>query len=249
MTYANVHKSGKFLGGGIGPGLNMRFVAMEEATGALPRIEPRLYTDMVNSSKSTAASPALKIFETDTRKQMMSSVLTECAYKLRALVNHFLEEQSSNDMQDEDNDESTKPVVLLTGGDSVMYEALLKENHGGIVPVEKGTSDPSSRVQVTRQKHLLSRGVYHALSKKMDEADKEGRGRDEDLRDMLVGLRVAKEFPQPDYDGEKNYRGTILNCIPGRTFEQDLYYVRYDDQDSEKVSPGEIVGKRKFRSF
>ena len=249
MTYSAVNKHGKFIGGGIGPGLKMRFEALQEGTGSLPLIKPEDYKDFIMRN---AESPSLKTFEQqDTKSQMMGSVFTEMACKLRALVTEFLaattgRDAEMNQISIDGDDEATKPVIALAGGDSPAFEALLRHEHGGVVQSTAfGSDDIVGKVIIHRQKYLIASGVNDALLTRMEEAAKAGLGRDEELRNMVTGLRVAKKFREPDYDGVDVYRGTIINCAPdhGRKFEEDAFKIRFDDGDSETMKLDELIGK------
>ena len=100
LTYEFVNSKGQYLGGGISPGLRMRFSSLHENTKRLPLVEP----------KEKFSFPA-----NTTKSAIVSGVQTGIIYEIDGIINEFIEQ--------------FKPLkIVLTGGDSNFFERKLKNS-------------------------------------------------------------------------------------------------------------------------
>jgi type III pantothenate kinase len=98
ITYDMINESGEYLGGGISPGIRMRFKAMHTFTGKLPLIEPEEYDGLIG--KTTAQS-------------MMSGVYNGITGEITELIRRY-------------NELYRNLLVILTGGDQEFLHKKLK---------------------------------------------------------------------------------------------------------------------------
>ena len=98
ITYDFLTDKGEYLGGGISPGIRMRFKAMHTFTGKLPLIEPDEYDGLIGRS---------------TRESMLSGVYNGVISELNGLISLY-QEQFGDIM------------VIITGGDHEFLHNKLK---------------------------------------------------------------------------------------------------------------------------
>jgi type III pantothenate kinase len=98
ITYDLVNRNGEYLGGGISPGLRMRFKAMNTFTGKLPLIEPDDYDGLIGRS---------------TRESILSGVYNGVLGEIRETIRQY-------------HDSFDELVVFITGGDSEFLHSKLK---------------------------------------------------------------------------------------------------------------------------
>ena len=231
-TYTVLDPNGSIIGGGISPGVNARFRAMADYCGNLPVIEHKKYHAALK--EKLQKSESFPIFAKDTKTAMMTSVFSEIANQCRYLVKHFLEQFKDT------ADPELKPVIAIAGGDSLFLQKILQKEFSGVVANEPGTAMPVDAFELHEMKHLVHYGIGKLLSNKVETPS----GPDDELRELLMGQRVAKSFPGLDYDGESTYRGSIITIKVGNALHEDLFFVRYDDGDGEELDLSEIYGKK-----
>jgi type III pantothenate kinase len=100
ITYDMLTKSGEYLGGGISPGIRMRFQAMHTFTGKLPLIEPGDFDELIGRSTS---------------ESLLSGVYSGVTAEIRELIRLYKEK--FDDL-----------TVILTGGDYQFLHNKLKIN-------------------------------------------------------------------------------------------------------------------------
>ncbi len=76
ITYDIVTKNGEYLGGGISPGIRMRFQAMHTFTGKLPLVEPEDFDELIGRS---------------TRESLLSGVYNGVTAEIRELIRLYRE--------------------------------------------------------------------------------------------------------------------------------------------------------------
>ena len=100
LTYELVTSGGQYLGGGISPGLKMRFSSLHENTERLPLVESREKFQLpANTTKSA----------------IISGVQSGIIYEIDGIINEFREQ--FNPLK-----------IVLTGGDSIFFEKKLKNS-------------------------------------------------------------------------------------------------------------------------
>jgi type III pantothenate kinase len=98
ITYDFINSAGEYLGGGISPGIRMRFKAMHTFTGKLPLIEAEAFEGLIGRS---------------TRESMLSGVYNGVTGEIRDLVRQYKEK--FNELS-----------VMITGGDHEFLHNKLK---------------------------------------------------------------------------------------------------------------------------
>ncbi|MGV3594349.1 MAG: type III pantothenate kinase [Sediminibacterium sp.] len=98
ITYNYINKSHEFLGGGISPGMTMRFRAMHEQTALLPMVEPDHHFPLIGF---------------DTKTNLQSGVIMGMTKEIDGIIDAYaLKFNNFN--------------VLLTGGDMAFFVPHLK---------------------------------------------------------------------------------------------------------------------------
>lgn len=98
ITYNFVNKYGEFLGGGISPGMEMRFRALHEQTAKLPKVEKNWDFPLIGY---------------DTKTNILSGVLFGMAREIDGFIDLYHEKYRNFN-------------VLLTGGDTPYFARHLK---------------------------------------------------------------------------------------------------------------------------
>jgi type III pantothenate kinase len=98
ITYDFLTNNGEYLGGGISPGIRMRFKAMHTFTGKLPLIEPDNFDELIGRS---------------TRKSLLSGVYNGVVAETGELIRQY--QEKFDDV-----------LVIITGGDHQFLHNKLK---------------------------------------------------------------------------------------------------------------------------
>lgn len=232
-TYTALNASGVILGGGIAPGVGARFRAMGDFCGNLPVIDHKIYHAVLKEKLKNEKS--FPIFAKDTKTAMMTTVFSEIANQCRYIVKHFLE-------QCQDCPPKSLPVIAVAGGDAPFLQKVLQDDFSGVVAKEPGSDMPVNRFEVHEMKHLVHYGIGKFLANQKETT----LSADDQMRESLKGIRVAKEFPVPDYDGDSTYRGSVISIKVGASLIDDLFMIRYDDGDEEQLELNELYEAMKL---
>jgi pantothenate kinase type III len=264
LTYTAMDRKGQIMGGGILPGLAMRFRALHDNCGKLPYITHEDLKPLINgghekvdgnvtNEDAADKKEPMPTFATDTRTQMMASSFSEVACGLRNVVKQWLaqvkeepqpvNEEGKEGEEKKEGKKSTKPVVVFTGGDGALLHKLMKKDHDFLVSPEPDATVPHGDFEMHYFKHLIHNGVAACLSEKYKESTRLSKTPEDELRLAVTGQRLAKNFEVADYNGDFVYRGTVVRILPGDTFEDDLFEIRYDDGDTESMDLEELYGK------
>jgi len=100
ITYDILTESGKFLGGNISPGIEMRFKALNQFTGKLPKIEIRTMD---------------KLFGSSTEEAILAGVQHGVVFEVDKAIDTFKE--FYNNLK-----------VIITGGDADFFDKKLKNS-------------------------------------------------------------------------------------------------------------------------
>lgn len=248
FTYTACDKMGKLIGGGISPGIETRFKALSKFCGNLPKIDFEEYNNMVHAM-TNREKETLPVFANDTKTGMITSVFQEISLHCHAVIAHFLKTLDQRESSEEASSKKEQagpggaareaPKVVLTGSDCRFLELLL-ERPGLIV------SD--DHVQNLRDKvdfRVFKNGCHYAVGKLLEShRDKIGQlSQDNEIRESLVGQRVAKRFPTSDIDGDFVFRGSVRTVKRGINLDEDLFTVQYDDGDCEDLDVDEVYGE------
>lgn len=101
ITFDLVTREGKFLGGNISPGIEMRFRALHQFTDKLPMVSKNSAFPLLGSS---------------TQQALLSGVMNGVLFELEGYI-HSLQQQYA------------QLTTLLTGGDAIFLSTLLKSDH------------------------------------------------------------------------------------------------------------------------
>lgn len=100
ITYEYLNDQGEYLGGGISPGLRIRFKSLHRYTGKLPKLKKQ---------------PIEHLIGTSTEASMLSGVLNGTAAEINGIVERYVEM-------------FPEIKVLITGGDAGFFESYLKSD-------------------------------------------------------------------------------------------------------------------------
>lgn len=250
--YTAADSKGHILGGGISPGIAMRFHSLHDGTFALPHINLENFLAELQA-KSNKKQP-ISIFAKNTKEEIITGALNEMSNNARCVIRQWLEEvgppttikdkQASFQKQMKNGRRS----VLVTGGGAGVIEMLLKPDCGGLI--EPSTPPGKEKdVKVMQVNNLIHFGITHVIirrsslkgnaepsdnsSKKIQASRK--RSRVENIQ-VKIGDRVAKYF------GSDLYVGKITNTIK----DSGLWHVTYDDGDEEDFDLDECNDGKKL---
>jgi pantothenate kinase type III len=264
MTYTAMDRQGQIMGGGILPGLAMRFRALHDHCGRLPYIGHEDLMPLINggiekvdgnvtNEDAADKKEPMPVFAMDTKTQIIASSFSEVACGLRNVVKQWLvqvkeepqpvSEEGKEGEEKKEGKQPTKPVVVFTGGDGALLHKLMKKDHDFLVCPEPNATVPHGEFEMHYFKHLIHNGVSACLAEKFKESTKLSKTPEDELRLAVTGQRLAKDFEVADYNGDFVYRGTVMRVLPGETFDDDLFEIRYDDGDNESLELDELFGK------
>lgn len=248
LTYTAIGSDGSVMGGGISPGIAMRLKAMNEFTGALPAID--LDEAMEKLMEQTIPS---SIFAENTNDAMVLSTLHEVSCHLRGVVQSWKElvKDQKKRGRPPKTDAGTKEmkvnsdrIVSITGGSGRLIAKLLSKDNGGVLSATMKDIVESKFIT-----GLIHFGITHAVCNRSGKPHDAANISEKRLKkaksnksskeyDEYIGVKVAKNFADPDADGEYTYRGEV-------TEHQDwngsrIFRVLYSDGDSEDVSESEL---------
>lgn len=98
ITYEFLNKAGEYLGGGISPGVRLRFKALNAYTNNLPLIEPQLVDFLIGSG---------------TKDSILSGVMNGTRLEMEGIIREYAAQFEHL-------------RVLMTGGDAPFFESTLK---------------------------------------------------------------------------------------------------------------------------
>ena len=248
ITYTALDSSGKIMGGGISPGLELKLKAMCDGTDGLPKIS---YEDLMKKhiQKTLNENRPLSIYSRNTEQAMVVATLNELSSHTRNIIRHWLDKVGpGNEQLGEDTNPSRK--VVVTGGSGDLIAKLLQPKCGGIIETSHDVTEDKDYT-VSWENCMLHIGVAAALLQNMkknyadnETKEKEEQSRLRELESKLIGQRVAKYFTKEQKDGDHIYRGTVESCR--QSLKETLFLVCYDDNDSEEVRMEEVEGKKIF---
>jgi pantothenate kinase type III len=229
ITYTAVDSEGNVMGGGISPGIKMRFKAMHEDTGALPEIEISAVLKQIR--RSLEEKIPMPTFSKNTQQAMIMSTLNEIAAHLRHVINIWLEKVEPGT--------NPKRIVTVTGGSGEIITKLLHSNSGGILESSNGEKN---KFEVRLENSLLHTGVASALLCHINDKHVEEKEPANDMK--YLGQRIAKHFDVPASDNDSIYRGSVeeIKHSHGGT----TYVIQYDDNDKEIVTLETLQGKNAY---
>ena len=100
ITYDFLTKNGEYLGGGISPGIRMRFRAMNAFTGRLPMVEPEDFESLIG---------------TNTRDSLLSGVINGVCEEIKGTIGLYMKQYG-------------EITTVITGGDHEFLHNKLKIN-------------------------------------------------------------------------------------------------------------------------
>jgi len=239
LTYTAVDVQGRVQGGGISPGIQLKLAALGEYSGGeLPSLSQKELFETVDECKKKG-NQALPLFSNDTEQSILSSVLTETAQHVGAIVKGWLKqskvELEQAGVQGDDRSKLNSELkVIVSGGDGKVVAALLRPDHSNIVyPVRIVPTG----FEVMIQQHVVTLGVQHILQESC--TDPEKKSPNDRLRDAMLGQRVANVRKS----GDEILRGTVASVAREEVVDQDWYTILYDGMSREEVDVGELYGK------
>ncbi len=100
ITYEYINSHGHYLGGGISPGLNLRYRSLNDHTARLPLLQ---------------ASDKFKLPANNTREAIVSGIQTGIIKEIDGIINDFKAQFKVH-------------KVVLSGGDAIFFETKLKNS-------------------------------------------------------------------------------------------------------------------------
>ena len=256
LTYTAVDTKGHIKGGGISPGVQLQFKMLSEGTGALPHIKPLEVKEYF--SEASARQEPLPLFASNTRKAIVSSVLHSTTQHIAGVIRRWVTEEKQ--VSEETAESQAKQAglkynkdlsVVITGGDGQLLSELLAPNHSHIIETTSDGQDilPTGTFKPRFEKHMVSESVKSLLMEQKRKLQNRIEKSDvERARQDLLGQRVCKDFATMDPSAENYtpmfFRGTVVAVSQrGKTLEEDLFKIVYDDNDREEVDFTELYGE------
>jgi hypothetical protein len=150
-----------------------------------------------------------------------------------------------------------KRCIVVTGAENEFMIRLLQPDYGGVL--DKNDDDVTTMPMVHQDfeifsvKHLLAFAIGQVVYEQQIQHEQvERNSGSEQLRRDLIGLRVAVEFDRPQRpNGDVWYRGSVIRINRGvdegrdwqESLDDDLYWIQFDDGDSQELTPYELYCK------
>lgn len=260
MTYTGVDGDGRIMGGGISPGLKMRFQALEDYTYGLPGVNIEKEVDGLIREATISNTPA-DIFANETKRAMVVSSLNEIASHMRSIVEVWMHKVGGpkkrkagyNDSPRQANGAFVKQnddrIVALAGGSGNLLAKLLDENDGGVINT---LERPMIRAKPCNG--ILHFGVAWVLCQKSNKPHVEpnislsttktnGTSKDpvNDKLKKYIGETVIKDFE--DSNGViQTFKGQCVSYAMWKSDDENdkseprpLFRVVYSDGDEEDL--------------
>jgi pantothenate kinase type III len=236
LTYTALDTEGNLLGGGITPGVDLCLASLHGQADALPYINPADLSNRINQCE--ASGTPMSTWGNSVEKAILAGVWREKRSFLRSIIAAWEDRVKDSIVGKDPAKFNTQLKVCLTGGDAPLLEKLLKTNDL-LDPIDGEFNLTND--QVVMHKHLSHFGIVALFRERM--VSDEQMDATERVRNEVLGQRVAKDFhARPDEDSETIYRGTISWVDRGKTYDDDLYKIDYDDGDQEELNVLEIYG-------
>ena len=197
--------------------------------------------------EASANKKPLPTYANDTKTAMVTTVMKGMSEVCWSAVKAFKEQvlkgkqdQASDAMvvDGENGDKDKLFTICLTGGDGDVIGKLLEIDHDHILTSSVGP-DAREGIDIQKHKHLTHYGIGQVLDEKSTVVQSELSEIDK-VREEIVGQRVAKEFQiRKEY---KTFRGSVAAVAPQGAIEDDWFYVRYDDGDTEHLNLEGLYG-------
>jgi pantothenate kinase type III len=147
-----------------------------------------------------------------------------------------------------------KPQIYVTGSDGPLLTAMLSPQVKRLVEWGEHDRYVSEKALIHSDSYLLHRGIRNILYEKRptDELKKLKEGLfelDSTKRLSLIGQRVAKKFSgHSDESGDAIFRGVVVHGVvySGKSLEDDIFAIAYDDGDWEESGVESLYGKLLF---
>jgi len=253
LTYTAINAKGTILGGGICPGLAATLRSLHDYTGALPLLQQQEVEQLVaNAAKDQTPLP---IFSRTTETAIVATALKGmadiCWGALKEFKRQLEADAGAPASSHGDNDPPTnldlettngknkKITICLTGGDAEMISKLLHPERSHIVQSDLDGDAIMENVEINRHRNLCHYGIGVVLEAKHN-ASVEVQSEDDKVRVEIIGQRVAKEFYLKNK--KEVYRGTVAAAAAGENLEDDWFYIRYDDGDTEHLTITGLYG-------
>lgn len=247
MTYTSADGDGKVLGGGIGPGVQVRLHSLSDYASALPHINQselsKELASMTNEEGETIKT--LPMFARTPQENIISSLCRDIASSGQSIIQGFLgkvggaEPTNGNENGKDSPKLNASRTIHVTGGDADLIARLLTPDYNKLIELEPGKKISSPpQYEVKKMKHMIHYGIAGVLTRK-DAEFREDSPATANLDALLIGQRIAKKFPAADADGDFVFRG-VVSCI--HKDPDNPYGIRYDDGDSEDFSVDELYG-------
>jgi pantothenate kinase type III len=237
MTYTAADENGKIMGGGIGPGIEVQMDSLFEFTAALPQMT---HEDIIKrvaklEDKDGNVVNKLPVFAKTTEDNIVTKVCLDISRSGQFVIEQFLHETGGSETNESEINHSADRVILVTGGDAPLIERLIAPDCPLIKSFPSTTASSPPKYKVEVMKHMIHHGVASVLREHVKEFEKSTSA---ELDTLLIGQRVAKQFPMSDQDGDHVYRGSVA-CVHGGG-PGFPYGIRYDDGDTEDMNAVEL---------
>ena len=230
MTWtATDAKTGNIRGGGIAPGLAMKFKALSQFTDKLPDLDYSVVMERLE--RCGQEKKAIKLYADNTNDAMITAVLRETGLLLAHIVRQWAKENSNGPGK------RTNPVtVCLTGGDAALYQKLLSSNRGYILQKDTHGLHIPPEMKAVLEKNINHEGIGYLLLDKTTSGTKKMTN-EELARQNCIGQRVAIE------KDSKLLRGSIVDVAPALMVKDDKYTVSLEDYTDSTLDVSQLCGK------
>lgn len=243
IWYSAIGNNSNLLGGGISSGLGIRFQSLSDyCQDSFPLIESDEFVAAIKTA--TEQKKPLSMFGTDTRVAMIANITAELYGQLRNVIKQFEAKVLGANATNGGTIAVPEDVtVVITGRDMVTVKKMLRDGKN-IVDVEDGVTPPKTNPDhYCLRKNLSFTGIQQLLLDKIGK--EEPPNADDELRDAIFGLRVAKAELGPGrvVVAGDIVRGSVVRISRGKAVEEDLFSILFDDGDQKWVSIVDFYGK------
>ena len=228
MTWTTTDsKTGNIRGGGIAPGLAMKFRALNAFTDKLPDLDFQVVMERVEQCAQT--KKALKLYADNTKDAMITAILRETTLLLAHVVRIWVKECLGQGRR------TTSVPICFTGGDAALLQKLLTKDRGNILQKREDGLNIPQEAKTSVEKNIIHEGIGALLLEKT--MGTKEMSNEELARNNCIGQRVALE------KDSKLLRGTIVDVTRGTLLKEDKFTVSLEDYTDSTLDPTELCGK------
>jgi pantothenate kinase type III len=233
LTHTAADENGVIIGGGISAGFGAH---VHSVTSRINTTTLKTEDLMAETAVMLSQQEALDPFPKTTVRAILTDVMASISFNFRRVIKQYIKRVGEPEGFEDDGTTPKARHVVIIGGDEAILKSLL-ESDAPYFP----SDETMPRYQIHCMKHAIALGLSFVLQKESESRDLKAKGKHGELMRLLMGKRVAKNFP--DAKGNVQiFRGSIT-AVSDESEGSFLAMIKYDDDDVEELNPPDLYSK------